>query len=434
MPRNHRFFVVFLLALTAHTVSAGRAFAQRGEQDTVLVLGKGRSVLIATRTAVQRVSVGNPDVADAAVVSQREVVVNAKDLGTTTVIVWTTGAPPIFYSVEVTADVLTLERDLRDMFPRDSITVITRGKTVILSGRVRTAEAAARAVEVAAASGFAVLDNMSAPTARQVLLSVQVAEVDRSVAKQLSAQLRAMNPEEFAFNRSEKTIESISEGVLSFFLLDGIAQLDATIRFLKTRGLFKSLAEPNLLTLPGKPASFLAGGEFPYPVVRGSGESQNVTIIFKEFGVRLLFTPFITNSGVIRLKVSPEVSSLDFANGLRLGGFLVPTVLTRRADTEVELREGQFLAIAGLTSNDVRQNKSKIPILGDIPLIGSLFGSSDTRQSRTELLVIVTPRLIEPSNTPPALPTGNPNEWEWDGSLKGPALKPKPQQPLNPKK
>jgi pilus assembly protein CpaC len=184
--------------------------------------------------------------------------------------------------------------------------------------------------------------------------------------------------------------------------------------------MFKSLAEPNLLAMDGKKASFLAGGEFPYPVPQVSAGGTTITVVFKEFGVRLNFTPTITNSGNIHMQVEPEVSSLDFANGLQIQGFQIPTLRSRRASTEVELQDGQTFAIAGLIDNTMTENVDKFPILGDIPILGTFFRSKQAQQNRTELLVLVTPHVVQPSSTPPPLPTGEPETWDWDKSLREP--------------
>ncbi len=190
------------------------------------------------------------------------------------------------------------------------------------------------------------------------------------------------------------------------------------------------------MTLPGKEAYFLAGGEFPYPSVQGGSSSGAVSIVFKEFGIKLKFTPNIARNGAIRLKVAPEVSSLDFANGLTIQGFQIPSLRTRRAETEVELREGQYLAIAGLMDNETTRNLTKIPFIGDIPILGELFKSRGIRDRRTELLVVVTPELVQASDMAPKVPTGEPgaspgpDTWKREGSLKGPSSS--SQNPLQP--
>jgi pilus assembly protein CpaC len=191
--------------------------------------------------------------------------------------------------------------------------------------------------------------------------------------------------------------------LLNIFLFRPDANLGVTIRALQQRNLLEILAEPNVLALDGHEASFLAGGEFPFPIVQG-GVNTAVTIVFKEFGVRLRFTPNIQEDGTILLKVAPEVSSLDFANALTISGFLIPALSTRRAETEVVLRDGQSFAIAGLIDNRLADIASKIPLLGDIPFLGKLFKSRSTNSSQTELLVMVTPRLVRPLE-PNGVPT-----------------------------
>ena len=197
--------------------------------------------------------------------------------------------------------------------------------------------------------------------------------------------------------------------------------MGATIRALKSSGHFKSLAEPNLIALEGEEATFLAGGEFPYPVVQG-GQNASTTIVFKEFGIRLRFTPEVTNNGSIRLHVAPEVSSLDFANGLTISGFQIPSLLTRRVETRVDLQPGQHLAIGGLLDNSMLENQEKIPILGDIPILGTFFKSESVRRNHSELLVVVTPYMVDPSGQPIRLPTGQPYTWDdWPGFVPNPS-------------
>jgi pilus assembly protein CpaC len=317
------------------------------------------------------------------------------------------------YSVEVTADAAGLERYLKAVLPGQEVTVSATGNTVTLSGQVQDASAAARAVEIAKGSGALVVDNLSIPTAVQVLLQVRFAEVTRSALEDYSSALSTVNPQRLSDNGDWQGSTS-SDGNVTFSLLNLNSSLDAVLRALRSRGDFKSLAEPNLLTLPGKEASFLAGGEFPYPTVQsgaGGATGNAVTIVFKEFGIRLRFTPTIMRNGNIRLMVAPEVSSLDFANALTFQGFVVPSLLTRRAETEVELQNGQHLSIAGLLDNSLIKNVTKIPILGDIPILGQLFRSKSVRERRTELLVIVTPRLVGARDTMPPIPTGEVRTW-----------------------
>jgi pilus assembly protein CpaC len=389
--------------------------AQRiiSQPEKVLTVSKGASLLIQNDAPIQRFSIGEPAVAEATVLSPKEVLISGKTLGVTTLLIWTSDLNVKSYSVEVTADASGLERYLKAVLPGQEVSVSATGNTVTLSGQVQDASAASRAVEIAKGSGALVVDNLSIPTAVQVLLQVRFAEVTRSALEDYASTLSVLNPQRISQNGDWQGSTS-SDGNVTFSLLSLNSSLDAVLRALKTRGDFKSLAEPNLLTLPGKEASFLAGGEFPYPTVQsgGGGATGNaVTITFKEFGIRLKFTPTIMRNGNIRLAVAPEVSSLDFANALTFQGFVVPSLLTRRAETEVELQNGQHLSIAGLLDNTLIKNVSKIPILGDIPILGQLFRSKSVRERRTELLVIVTPRLVGARDTMPPIPTGEVRTW-----------------------
>ena len=408
--------VLVALALSA----APRAAAQRiisGAQQVVTV-SAGASALLVYDDPVERFSIGETTIADAVAVSPREVLVTGKKLGTTSLLVWDKAGTVKVYSIEVTADAPALQRYLRTLFPADSIGVSASSNTVTLSGSVRSAAIDQQAVNIAKATGAVVVDRLLAPPGRQVLLQVQFAEVNRSAAKEMSSILSTVNPDRLT-SVDQDSVQTISDGLMRLFLGNANAQFNAVIRALRSRGEFKTLAEPNLLTLPGQEASFLAGGEFPYPSVQGGGQSGAITIVFKEFGVRLRFTPTITEGGSIRLHVAPEVSSLDFANGLTLNGFQIPSLLTRRAETDVELRDGQHLAIAGLMDNSWTKDVTRIPILGDIPVLGEFFKSSAAQQRRTELLVVVTPILVDATDKAPPLPTGDAGTWDWERGLRG---------------
>jgi pilus assembly protein CpaC len=266
-----------------------------------------------------------------------------------------------------------------------------------------------------------VINNIQAPTAEQVLLHVRFAEVRHSALQRLGADLffqNIGNVDNVVGDGATADVETLSEGIVNLFLTGEGANLDAVIRALRRNGDFRSLAEPNLIAIEGQEATFLAGGEFPYPSVQGGGGNNAVSITFKEFGIRLGFTPEVTNSGTIKLMVAPEVSALDFANGLVFQGFQIPSLVTRRAETQVELRPGQHLAIAGLLDNSMSEAVDKIPFLGDLPILGTFFRQKEKRQDRTELLVLVTPHIVEPSDVAPALPTGEPVLWDWNRNMR----------------
>ena len=390
--------------------------------EQVVSVSKGASALLVNTTPIQRFSIGDPTVAEAVVVSPTEILVNGKTLGTTSLFLWDNSGNIKLYSVEVTADAPGLQRYLSSVLAGEKIDVIASGNVVTLSGQVRDASVANRAVEIAKGSGAIIVDNLSTPEAVQVLLRVRFAEVNKSAIKEFRSQLATLNPHRLDARENYdpgfvgSTITT--DGVVDFGLFNANASIEMLIRFLTSKGLLRSLAEPNLITLPGKEATFLAGGEFPYPSVQGGGGGNAVSIVFKEFGIRLKFTPTITRGGSIRLKVAPEVSALDFSTPLVFGGFTIPSLLTRRTETEVEMRSGQYLAIAGLVDNTMTDNSTKIPILGDIPILGQFFKSKDARQRRTELLVLVSPKLVLPSDTPALLPTGEPADWKWNNHMK----------------
>jgi pilus assembly protein CpaC len=350
------------------------------------------------------------------------VLINGKGLGTTTLFIWDTSSQVKVYSVEVTADAPALQRYIRNAMPDEDIDVSASGNSVTLSGTVKDANSVARAVEIAKGSGATVIDNLVAPAAVQVMLQVRFAEVNRTALRNFATRFLTRNPQDLSGNNANYSGDvSGSDGTINFLMTSPNASIQAALKYLQTRGELRSLAEPNLMTLPGREATFLAGGRFPFPTLQtatGQGGSGAVTITFEEFGVRLRFTPNIARNGAIRLKLEPEVSSLDFANGLVISGFSIPTILTRRAATEVELREGQYLAIAGLIDNNTTDNVSKIPVLGDIPILGQLFRSKDLQQRRTELLVLITPKLVTANDVPAAVPTGEPQTWKWIGPLK----------------
>ncbi len=422
-----------LVAFVAGTLHAQRVVTQA---ERVVSITKGGSALLVNPVPIARFSVGDPNVAAATVVAPTEVILNGKGLGTTTLFVWDNSSQVRVYSVEVTADAPGLERYLRSLMPDEDIQVSASGNSVTLSGTVKDPNTVARAVQIAQGTGAQIVDNLIAPPAVQVLLSVRFAEINRTVLKDWSAALRVLNPQDLSSDGDFSGFTNPSQGAnnIGFLLDSGNAEIQALVQAAISKGDLRTLAEPNLLTLPGKEASFLAGGEFPYPTVQ-SGNSNAVTIVFKEFGIRLRFTPNIARNGAIRLKVAPEVSTLDFANGLTLSGFEIPSLRTRRAETEVELREGQHLSIAGLLDNESTRNLTKIPILGDIPILGEFFKSRDVRQRRTELVVIVTPRLVMATDSAPPVPTGEPGpmpetgNWNWDGKLKGPEKSGNPLQP-----
>jgi pilus assembly protein CpaC len=421
----HRFVVrnavVAALAGTALLSTAIQAQAQAQPALPRVALTAGRSTVLNTEFDVTRIAVTNPAIADATVVQPREILIDGKAPGTISLIVWG-GSQRTQYDIVVEQPTPALEQQLKQLFPAEAIGVAINADAIILSGRVSTTEVMLRAAEVARASApkANVINMLAVPGAsgaQQVMLQVRFAEVNRRALTELGASFftgvtgfknwtgRATTQQFAAPDFDTDNGGLVFADFLNLFLFNNKYNAGTVIKALKQKGYFQSLAEPNLIAYNGQEASFLAGGEFPIPFVTG-GLTNTISIVFKEFGVRLNFKPTIAGD-LIRLHVRPEVSSLDFNNGILLEGFRIPAITARRAETEVELRDGQSFAIAGLINNESQNDVAALPILGQIPIIGALFKSQADRKERTELLVIVTPRLVRPLNPDevPPLPT-----------------------------
>lgn len=392
------------------------------ESVRTIAVQVSRSTVLATDFDITRIAITNPAIADATVVQPREVLIDGKAPGRVSLILWGP-SERIHYEVAVQSDGNPLEQQLRAAFPGEDIRLVVNDDAVLLSGSVTSASVMVRIIELvqAAAPKSRVVNLMQVPgvpATQQVMLEVRFAEVSRSALTELGASLFT-SPDFLRGNWLGRTTTQqfpapifdtqgddnklIFSDFLNLFLFSTRNELGVVIRALKARGVFQSLAEPNLIAYNGQEASFLAGGEIPVPVVQASAGVAATTVLYKEFGIRLTFRPTIIGD-LIRLRVRPEVSSLDFVNGVTIEGFRIPALATRRAETEVELRDGQSFAIAGLADATAQDDRSKVPLLGDIPILGAFFKSRATRQERTELLVMITPRLvrpIEPGQEPP---------------------------------
>jgi pilus assembly protein CpaC len=400
----------------------------------------GHSTVVTHRSDLVRVMITDPDVADAVPVGTTEVVVNAISVGSTTLLIWGADGARVTYAVRVTPNVQYLNEEIARLYPGTNVQAVAAGTSVVVTGTVTDPQLAQRVLALARsmADSAAVVDQIQVPDRQQILLRVRMAEVSRSAIQNFATTFTRVDPlnlrgdDEASLTPTSVTGNFLGVGpdvsfsdVVNFYLFHDASNVAAFVTALRNEGTFRSLAEPDLLAFPGQQASFLAGGEFPYPTVQGA--NSQVSIEFKEFGIRLSFTPEITNSGAIRLAVAPEVSQLDFANGLTIAGFVVPALLSRRASTVVELQQGQTFAIAGLMDNQMSQSVSKIPLLGDIPILGALFRSKENRDNQSELLVLVTPYLVSPTNTPPPLPTGEVSEWNGSDFVRPPQPQPQPQ-------
>ena len=416
---------------TQPTASAASAAANAviDTPATPVEIVVGRSTVLEIGTPIVRVSLTNPDIADAMVTSNSQLLLHGKTPGTISMFVWERAGAVRRYDISVGRDVARLAEQMKEMLPNESVQVTSNGRNVVLSGRVSTKELSEKAASLATAfvekkEEVVNLLQVQARPSNQVLLRVRFAEVSRSALTELGIslftsptgientlgrvttqqfaapgysdiQVTKEGPDPFDFGAPVTTAKgqyNFSD-FLNLFILSERYDLGVLIRALQTRGLFQSLAEPNLVAESGKEASFLAGGEFPIPVAQAGGGNA-ITIEFKEFGVRLNFTPTVDGDR-IHLKVAPEVSTLDFANGIQLQGFRIPALVSRKTSTELELRNGQTFAIAGLLNNSMTSTMTKIPGIGDIPILGYLFRSKAAQKNRTELVVMITPQLLQ---------------------------------------
>jgi pilus assembly protein CpaC len=421
--------------------------ASLSSQDSAneLSVGVGKTVLVDCAWPIARVAVGQGDLAEVHATGPTEILVQGKTVGETSLIIWDTHGGRQFFNVTVRASASVLHdnldairRELKAELPGDSLRVSSENGAIFLRGTVKDLVSSDRAVKIASTGGKVInLLNVSVPASDpQILLKVRFISVDRTKSAQFGINIYS--------NGFGNTIGGISTGTLTTTLPSGgtgasvgggISQtniaafypglnIGATIQALKTTLGAQVLAEPNLLASNGKSASFLAGGEYPFPMVQGGsgGSGSAVTIMFKEYGVRLNFIPTITPRGTIRLQVAPEVSALDFSNAIEISGFNVPAITTRKVKTEVELADGQSFVIGGLLDNTESETFSKIPFLGDIPILGKFFQSMQKTKANTELIVIVTPEIVAPISAGEPLP---------DLKLPGKFLPPNSGTPMN---
>ena len=400
-------------AAPSMSATATSSAAAPSERLDLLV---GRSAVVRSDRPITRVSIPSPDIADALVTSPYEVLVHGKNPGTISMLIWNEGGSIRSYDVSVRRDLKALEEQVRQLFPGEAITVTSNGTDVVLAGTVSSKYVVEKATSLA--GGYVekadrvvnLLRQQDGGATDQVLLRVRFAEVSRSAMQELGVSLFTgplgwrdwigrTTTQQFAAPEFDADKGLVFSDFLNVLAFNSKEQLGGVIRALQTKGLFQSLAEPNLVARDGQEASFLAGGEFPYPVVQGSGLNASVTIMFKEFGVRLRFTPTIVGGDHVQLKVAPEVSALDFNNAVTLDGFRIPALSTRRTETSLDLRDGQTFAIAGLLDNTVTQTMSKIPGIGDIPILGYLFRSRAYQKNATELVVMITPQIIKRDST-----------------------------------
>lgn len=429
------------------------SFAKSRGRTIDLNVYASQSITIQFDQALSRVSFAEPKVAEAVVVSTYQVVINGKGIGTTSVVVWSNNSPdteePVTFTIRVQSDIRPVIAQMSSLFPDEQIKIEQVGDRIVLSGIVSSPKIIETAMPLFEASGLKPVNLTQVAIGgqpAQVMLQVRVAEVNKRALRDVGASYGFFDsrfPGYLGTNQFHSPGGILPSGFPFLGLSDAVnlgifnpaANIGSVIRALQQRNAFRSLAEPNIIAVNGEKASFLAGGEFPYPVVTPTSNGISVAIQFREFGVRLGFTPSIVDGNRIRLQLAPEVSQLDFVNALQLEGFRIPALIVRKAATTIELSDGQSFALAGLLSNDLTKVESKVPFLGDIPIIGTLFKSSSYIKNETELVFLCTPRLVkplEPTEIPPLPGVESTPSQGLEGSFghQMPATEPKQQQTL----
>src|SRR5579862_8524333 len=408
----------------ATTGTQTTTLAPQSQGSAPLRVMVGKSLLINTTEPLKRISITDPSIAYATVITPTQILVHGKTPGEVSLLIWDELERSRSFDLRVDVDVSACAEEEHRVFPDEQISVTPSRAAIVLSGHVSTEDVAKRAGELAAAYSPKVVNVLTfGPVgAQEVLLQVKFAEVDRTalatwgvnflstgaannIGTVTTGQFGGFGPQTLSTQNGAVTTtgESLTN-VLNLFIFRPDINFGALIEALETKNLLQILAEPNLIAVNGKEASFLAGGQFPFPIVQPGAGFTAVTISFKEFGVRLQFTPVIMPNGNIHLKVAPEVSTLDFANALTISGFTVPALSTRKAETEFELQDGQSFVIAGLMDNRVTDIYNKVPGLGDIPILGNFFRSKSAQKSNSELMVLCTVKRISPSTEQPVLP------------------------------
>jgi len=388
----------------------------------ILRVSEGKSFVLNSNDPIKRISVTNDQIATAIVISPNQILIHGLKAGTISLLMWDEQEHAQAFDLQVVSVPMNLDplrTTLSKVLPGQDIRVSQSGSSIVLTGTVSSAAVADQAASVAKTETLNVVNLLAVPppATKLVMLEVKFAEVQRNAVQQLGLNILStgalntpgvISTQQFPAPTLSSVKSSIGNSlrgfsteaqlsdILNLFVFRPDLNLGLLIKALQQQSLLESLAEPNLLALGGKEASFLAGGEFPVPVIQGGTGTPTVSILFKEFGVRLKFVANPDADGNINLHVAPEVSSLDFANAVTLSGFLIPALITRRAETDVQLKDGQSFAIAGLLDNRVTKVDNKIKWLGDVPILGNLFKSQNFAKAKSELLVMVTPHIVKP--------------------------------------
>ena len=406
----------------------------------------GRSIILNTQARLRRIVVSSPDVLDTATISPTQLVITAKAPGSSSLMLWDENSNARIVDVYADVDVAGLRGAIRSAYPNEQVEIEAEQGKVLITGNVSSKAVEDNMVRLANVYTKNVVDSMilqAPPHVKQVMLKVQFIEVDRNKVLEFGINLFSTGATNTTGTISTQQFPAPTLGggslgggsspglsvsnLLNIFLFRPDINLGATIQALQQKNVAEILAEPTLLARSGEPAKFLAGGEFPVPVVQGGGAGSGtaVTVVFKPFGVKLEFVGTIVGD-VIRLKIAPEVSTIDLTNAATLNGFVIPALSTRRAETEIELKDGQSFGMAGLLDHRTTQLFSKVPGIGDIPVLGNLFRSKKLTRSNTELMVLVTPSIVDPvldqiaAPATPSMPLHQMDKEKFDNSIRKP--------------
>lgn len=393
---------------------------QTGSHAAALHLILGHSICLKMTQRLHRVYISDPKVLESFTASPHEVVITAASAGVSTAALWDSAGNSLLYTVSADLDVTALRRSLQQSLPNEDIRVHAQEGRVYLAGTVGGEAAYKKAMQLAGAYSRDVVSSLIVTYVhpKQVQLKVRIAEIDRTRLAQFGLNFFSTGSKMSTVSTQQFSSVGLTAGTggqaqiglsnpLNLFFYDAKLNVGVTLADLEAHNVLQILAEPTITTVSGKEASFLSGGEFPYPVIQGGGNTfASVTIMFQPYGVKLQFTPWVNPDGTILLKVAPEVSALDYTNAVTISGYTIPAISTRRADTEVELRSGESFSISGLLDHRTTALLSKVPGIGNVPILGELFKSKNNSHSVMELVVIVTATVVDPlhANPHPATP------------------------------
>jgi pilus assembly protein CpaC len=398
-------------AAHAATGADGLAWMSSNADTKSLHVVVGHTFFLNTSVRLKRVYISNPAVLSSLTSSPYEVLITAKSAGVSSVVIWDANEQSTVYTVSADIDTEGLRKDLAAALPKQPIQVSSLEDRIELAGSVATQEQVDTAVKLAMIYAKDIANSLTIKPepVKQVELKVRFIEVDRVKLAQYGlsflsqgTNIASVSTQQFsAFSGLSTTAPAATVNPLNLLLYNQSLNVGVAIADLEQHQIVQTLAEPTITSISGEEASFLSGGEFPFPVVQGgSGSTVSVTVQFRPYGVKLVFTPTVNPDGTIRLKVAPEVSALDYTNEVEISGYDIPALTTKRAQTDVELKDGQSFAISGLLDRQLTDTFSHMPGVASIPIIGQLFRSKNISLSHVELLVIVTPTVVDPLTGP----------------------------------